>query len=829
MLVYLNGVLDGNKASTLAPGKGTNNLMIGARGDVDSVPPSSALTFNGLIDDVRVTSGAVYGGNFTPRFPLTVSVVVEAVDGAGPRGYWDFNNQTPDDSSGNNNHGLLVGGATYSTENNSDYQPRLIIQQPHAVNFEGFSLGTYINNQYAPSATFAAIPSPYYADAANVIVGDASGTNRPDWKAVWTRQGFYNKNVPLDIRFPEKANNLHFYVLNAWDYYRSPFKVCKIQVYRNGFLYNTFDVWSPGNRTDVYVDFSGISDITGMIIYDIWGGFTGPFDASTPRYTIFFDDFEFTSPYECPSTGVSASATCPTPTPTPTPTPGVTSVSFEDTYQGQLSLNPNITLDGNASGGCSGKCGMRIFPDKQSPTDTVNRAMVRVRANTTYPANTAIYFRSFDLDDPSTDVSPVDPNGPNGNDNKGGGTGGFTAYTDSSGIARIDFSTSKYPGDNYMIAASADQAYLNSLTIDGIRLRDPNTGGYLPTTKAKSTLMLTVWRNLHVEVDSMGPVTGNSVNGNVTDVLVPTSCPKGSPNDICRDTSHRRVYVDQTLEWNRFEGGRFIVDGIAYQVVSNLENYVYISTPDWTPGMGRPFTLYDDDDFNLSDGAAKRGDMGEDIEPPTETFSLMRTSDNPAENVFAPAYIRPVYDGGGNYSNDTSNVPFNLNIMPGDGPYWTQINLGMNSASNERDDFWVVYLQVGYQGPADSDYDPNNLGGPIGLTRFDRSNVEDTADSVTDWRQVPKGSRSSFLYLEMIQEAATRNLIFGTDNYRVVAPHEVGHQFGLRGDTYPPGGGVDYGIMSTSNGVVAVNPPYLKFAPTHLNVLRWRVKSPGQL
>lgn len=88
---------------------------------------------------------------------------------------------------------------------------------------------------------------------------------------------------------------------------------------------------------------------------------------------------------------------------------------------------------------------------------------------------------------------------------------------------------------------------------------------------------------------------------------------------------------------------------------------------------------------------------------------------------------------------------------------------------------------------------------------------------------------ASFLFLEMIQEAATRNLIFDTDNYRVVAPHEVGHQFGLSGDTSPLSGEVVYGIMSYGKGVVTVNPPYLKFVPAHLNMLRWRVKSPGQL
>jgi hypothetical protein len=54
----------------------------------------------------------------------------------------------------------------------------------------------------------------------------------------------------------------------------------------------------------------------------------------------------------------------------------------------------------------------------------------------------------------------------------------------------------------------------------------------------------------------------------------------------------------------------------------------------------------------------------------------------------------------------------------------------------------------------------------------------------------------------------------GDENRRATAAHEVGHQFGLAGDV------AGYHIMSTYE--------VLDFVDTHLNVLRWRVKSPGQ-
>jgi len=75
-----------------------------------------------------------------------------------------------------------------------------------------------------------------------------------------------------------------------------------------------------------------------------------------------------------------------------------------------LDTNPNV-------GG-----GQRLFPDKLTSADTVDRKRVRIKAYTASGANKTIFFRSFDLDDPSSAVSPVDSNdtgGPTGDDNRG--------------------------------------------------------------------------------------------------------------------------------------------------------------------------------------------------------------------------------------------------------------------------------------------------------------------------------------------------------------------------------------------------------------------------
>src|SRR5439155_23645948 len=187
--------------------------------------------------------------------------------------------------------------------------------------------------------------------------------------------------------------------------------------------------------------------------------------------------------------------------------------------------------------------GKRVFPDKNNPgtSDQVDRRKVRVNALTSFGSKEFIYFKFFELDDPSTDAAPVDTTGSAGNDNRGGqgtaaqfgilsavGGNGTTnsasAKTDANGLASVDLTVTMQPGDNFMVAASDDSTYLNGLTVNRILLQD-SSGNIVGngTPKAKASPMLTVWRRVHVEVDSMGivPSTGpqkNSVSGNIISI-----------------------------------------------------------------------------------------------------------------------------------------------------------------------------------------------------------------------------------------------------------------------------------------------------------------------
>lgn len=229
---------------------------------------------------------------------------------------------------------------------------------------------------------------------------------------------------------------------------------------------------------------------------------------------------------------------------------------------------------------------------------------------------------------------------------------------------------------------------------------------------------------------------------------------------------------------------------------------------------GAAFTLYDDDDFNENDGTNLHGDNGEDVAERASTFSLMEDSDDPAQNVFAAAYIRPVRDGGGNMANNTSNIPLNLNVSSTIPDISNQLALGRNSGAYESNDFWVVYVQVGYQpGPPD-DNDPYNENELTGVTiRLGGVSV----DTVVDSSGVPRGGEGALVFIETMRDADRQEGLGSVRNRVGTAPHEIGHQFGLQGDAR------NFGIMSSGGGIEP-----LVFIPEHLNVLRWRIKSPGQ-
>ena len=483
-----------------------------------------------------------------------------------------------------------------------------------------------------------------------------------------------------------------------------------------------------------------------------------------------------------------------------------------------LAINSPLDTNPNASGG------QRIFPDKLTASDSIDRKRVRIKAFTASGANKTIFFRSFDLDDPSSAGSPIDPNdsgGPTGNDNRGtpglgtmsavGATGSsnvVSAVTDINGVAQADLSVSIQPGDNFVVAASADQGYLNAVVVDGLNLKEGASYGSaaLPTYRAQISPMLTVWRRLNIEVDSMGNVAGNQATGRTSSV---------TPNTGLNQTV---IAASTSLEANRFQNGRITLNNVGtYPVIANATNTITVQGIINSVPRNTNYTVYDDDDFNGNDSAALRGDMGENVEPiqPLNmfdtTFQLMQDSDNPTLNVFAPAYIRPSYTWASNAGYNSSTVSFKLNIADTATAIDSQLNQGRNSANNESSNFWVAYLQIGYQHEADEDNDPNGETG--GATTGVGGSWSGGIDAYAGPGSIPRGTDGALIYIEVQRDTELNNGLVRL--IRTVA-HELGHQFGLKGDDAAN----SFGIMSYGND--------LQFVPAHLNILRWRISSPGK-
>jgi hypothetical protein len=479
--------------------------------------------------------------------------------------------------------------------------------------------------------------------------------------------------------------------------------------------------------------------------------------------------------------------------------------------------------------------GSRIFPDRLNPTDGIDRRTVRVVAQLTQPVSgVTVYFRNFDIDDPESNTI-IDANGSFGNDNRGerdsqgnwttqsAGTLSAPSAVSNNGVAIVDFAVTMQPGDNFVISASTDSTYSNGIAINGTGLED-SAGNQLPTTRAGRTSMLSVWRKIHLEVDTMGTVGNNLANGYLQSKgFVDTQTPVWINLHVSTGS----------LEEHRFVGGRLALGSSNLRVMDNTTNSVQVVSESGTVQyrVNQIYALFDDDDFNSDDGALQNGDDQEDVTwrclntiypcdmLSSETFSHLLPSTDTGQNPYARAYIEPDYSWALQQPGmNDSSVQYEINI-PLDLPNFdierSRIDPNRDSSGMERSDFWIGYLLVGYQSGVDVDADnePVVIGGVAPPINYQTA----WTNSVTNSNDVTRGSIGAVIYIESMRDW---DVTTGADFRVRTAPHELAHQFGVLGDSTNPFPLPDWGIMS-ANGA-------LTFVPTHINVMRWRINSPGE-
>ncbi|GIW41413.1 MAG: hypothetical protein KatS3mg076_1990 [Candidatus Binatia bacterium] len=447
---------------------------------------------------------------------------------------------------------------------------------------------------------------------------------------------------------------------------------------------------------------------------------------------------------------------------------------------------------------------LRVFPGARAPGGPPrDRVTIRVRLAVAPPEDLDIFLRAFDVDDPSPLDSDVDPNDdgssgiyPNSRifytaeeDNRGSVRSrkwGFIAGEDASGVARItfpagtatrevEFQVTMQPGDNFRVAATCDPDYALQLRNldqeDEERIVDSASEEEIVDPGRYVTPVLTVWRRLHVERDSMRGFSSldwwttpneNTVTGRIT-----AKRRTGVPCLGIPGFTVTVLTIDQRLEdANQYAGGAIFVEGPAgflnLPVLANTKG----AAPNFVHVCGFPagdlparFRLHDDDD--------------DSILPRLPDTGWMQDSDDPANNLFAPAYVRPVYDGGGNPANDEQNVALDVNTLdaekePCPGRQEARTPPGpMTSGSR--------YVQSVFQGPFDG-----------GLGSRDSPDV--SVRAIVAWRTGLKFGDSALIYQETITDLAAtpdsiKNGATRADIERATVVHEVGHDVerGARG------------------------------------------------
>ena len=523
----------------------------------------------------------------------------------------------------------------------------------------------------------------------------------------------------------------------------------------------------------------------------------------------------------------------------------------------------NSTVDNNPNTGG----GQRIFPDREQLNSPVTQRTVRVRA-TVSPARRGIRvnFKSYEPDDPTTDATPVDTNGSAALDNIGTPRVGTLdrqfALTDDNGIATATFTVSMHAGDNYKVVASCTPGYLDHVIPNGTNMRH-DSGATLPTADARDTNMLTVWRRLHVEADSMVavPTTGaqkNSVTGNITSITSAVINSVATPTRIkvsanLDDGSPRLGGTGANLGNGRFENGRIHLGNVTQSgaipgIEANGTDFVQNATvgfnipvrvsitnlPDLNGTLvsltGQTVTLnitgltaaYNGGNINFN-GLPARAITAVTANSvtfgggaiPFELFdddaaTLPATPDTSLMEVkYQPAYILPVVDGGGTASNNKQTVAFTLNAVgdttPGIDAQITVTN-AMESNSKRKDDFWIVYVLNAYQSRTLSTI----------LQRGDNDPNSETALG-----GVASGNRlGAIIFIEELRDEEAELTIVET---AATVAHETAHQFGLPdcGGAATPCATLDFmgGDFFNANS---------RFSDRDLRTLRERVRSPGR-
>lgn len=434
---------------------------------------------------------------------------------------------------------------------------------------------------------------------------------------------------------------------------------------------------------------------------------------------------------------------------------------------------------------------VRVFPGSQvlggvvdqRPYDLV-RAEVKLTTKPVEPLT--IYFDGFDVDDPGADGYPSSGQGVDSEnwldvefrhpeDNRGsvqGGAGasksgrfvregadGILAQVFTEQTHLLTFQVTMQPGDNFRIVGSGDKDFLKNLENDDGKLdvsavyvsdntnkqrivdasvlranpRAPDKAEVRQPEKYASKV-LTVWRFLFAEIDSMEAIGEDKIRVSVTGVErnQPANGQTkvklgGNLTNLFGLITNVVTYQGNSGIKDSLRGGKLKYLTQEYKILSNSAETGY--TPDYViveglvpdDAVGKVHSLQDDDEekWGFKEGMALTDALG-DRKP---LINSHNTFCSIAER-YQPAYVLPDFNS---LNHDALNrdkfTPFlrNLKLYEGtDGELLRNYRFN-NLRFHDSELLWTVYLLQAYRGSTYEDGDPDGENPISGLA--DKSNV----------------------------------------------------------------------------------------------------------
>jgi len=451
--------------------------------------------------------------------------------------------------------------------------------------------------------------------------------------------------------------------------------------------------------------------------------------------------------------------------------------------------------------------GRRIFPDCVSVNDSYagDRPKVQIKATVTPTAEgLPVYFTSFDVDDPSTDEAPVDPNGSVGLDNRGEPKVGTllsqSAETDEDGKATVTFVVTMNLGDNFRAAASCNEEALNLVTQAQADANSPPEG-------VAMTDVLTVWRRLHVEFDTME--------------APPEDEPFGTISGTSARIEEEALFPAQPLGWRHgsLNGGVLDPNGTTPPATVDYVGRTTWEAEDNDDEIVTVTNDYSHDSFD-NDGANGADDEGEtyymtQVNPSSLPYGVNTDDPKWLTGLLSPTGEEAVAGMNGYYNaayieceaatvgNDHPSFSF---IRNADDTQWNRNTPDV--PANLSASYWAVAIAWCYENHAKhgegrcdthdrdtyiGDLDPAIEGIPDGPGNC--MVILGVADSIARYESGP--ALSADVFVELSRDRGEEP----ADLYRTAA-HELGHLLGLRHAAYQGS------FAENDRGIMGWNQPF---------------------